>query len=222
MKKILLALFILSSACCLSQKSVTTDIYLLSPDGQTQEIGTVEITQTLEGLLFEVDLISLEQGEHGFHIHENGSCAPLYQSNGIILLTQLPLMSPACCTHFWRIVMNREDTGFPTESSSRWQSVDLTELMLIYFSQKANSPSKILQGIRSRASQVALVVKNPPANAGDLRNRGSIPGLERSPGGGPGNPLQYSGLENPMDGGAWRAAVHGVAESDTTEATQHA
>ena len=86
MKKILLALFILSSACCLSQKLVTTDIYLLSPDGQTQEIGTVEITQTLEGLLFEVDLISLEQGEHGFHIHENGSCAPLYQSNGIILL----------------------------------------------------------------------------------------------------------------------------------------
>ena len=51
-------------------------------------------------------------------------------------------------------------------------------------------------------------------NAGDP---GSIPGSERSPGEGNGNPLQYSCLENPMDGGAWRATVHGVTESDTTE-----
>ena len=56
-----------------------------------------------------------------------------------------------------------------------------------------------------RASQVALVVKNPPANAGDLRNAGSISGLGRFPGGGHGNPLQYSCLENPMDSIlAWR------------------
>ena len=47
------------------------------------------------------------------------------------------------------------------------------------------------------ASQVALVVKNPPANAGDIRDVGSVPGLGRSPGGGHGNPLQYSCLENP-------------------------
>ena len=53
-----------------------------------------------------------------------------------------------------------------------------------------------------RASQVALVVKNPPANAGDIRDMGSIPGLGRSPGGRYGNPLQYSCLENPMDKGA--------------------
>ena len=53
------------------------------------------------------------------------------------------------------------------------------------------------------ASQVALVVKNPPANAGDVRNADLIPGLERSPGGGHGNPLQYSCLENRMDRGAW-------------------
>ena len=51
------------------------------------------------------------------------------------------------------------------------------------------------------ASQVALVVKNPPANAGDIRDVGSVPGLGRSPGGGHGNPLQYSCLENPKDRG---------------------
>ena len=55
--------------------------------------------------------------------------------------------------------------------------------------------------------QVALVVKNPPANAGDLRDAGLIPGWGRSPGGGHGNPLWYSCLENPMDGGAWRVTV---------------
>ena len=53
-----------------------------------------------------------------------------------------------------------------------------------------------------------LVVKNPLANAGDT---GLIPGLGRSPGGGHGNPLQYSCLENPMDREAWRATVHGVS-----------
>ena len=52
------------------------------------------------------------------------------------------------------------------------------------------------------------LVKNPPANAGDIREAGSIPGSGRSPAGGHGNPLQYSYLENPMDRGAWRAAVH--------------
>ena len=66
-----------------------------------------------------------------------------------------------------------------------------------------------------RASQVALVVKNPPANAGDVRDVSSIPGSGRSPGGGHGNPLQYSCLENPMDRGAWWAIVHGVAKSLT-------
>jgi len=55
-------------------------------------------------------------------------------------------------------------------------------------------------------------VKNLPANAGDMRDAGCIPGLGRSPGGGHDNPVQYSGLENPMDRGAWWATVHGVAK----------
>ena len=65
------------------------------------------------------------------------------------------------------------------------------------------------------ASQVALVVKNPLANAGDVRDLSLIPELGRFPGGGHGNPIQYSCLENPMDRGAWRAAVQGVAKSRT-------
>ena len=66
-----------------------------------------------------------------------------------------------------------------------------------------------------RASQVALVVKNPPAKAGDVRHPGSIPGLGRSPGGGYGNPLQYSCPKNPVDRGAWRAIVHRVTKKRT-------
>ena len=59
-------------------------------------------------------------------------------------------------------------------------------------------------------SQVVLVVKNPPANAGDLQAMGLIPGSGRPPGGGNGSPLQYACLENPTDRGAWRATDHGV------------
>ena len=57
--------------------------------------------------------------------------------------------------------------------------------------------------------------QNLPAKAGDIRDSGLIPGLGRSPGGGHGNPLQCSCPENPMDRGAWKAAVHGVAKSPT-------
>ena len=59
------------------------------------------------------------------------------------------------------------------------------------------------------------MVKNPSANAGDIRDPGSIPESGRSLGGGHGNPLQYSCLENPMDRGVWWATVHGVAKSQT-------
>ena len=61
-----------------------------------------------------------------------------------------------------------------------------------------------------------LIVKNPPANAGDMRDLGSIPGSGRSFGVENGNPLQYSCLENPMDRGTWQATVHGAAELDRT------
>ena len=60
---------------------------------------------------------------------------------------------------------------------------------------------------------MALVIKNPPANAGDIRDTDLIPGSGRSPGEGHGNPLQYSYLENPIDRGAWWVTVHRLAKS---------
>ena len=63
------------------------------------------------------------------------------------------------------------------------------------------------------------MVKNPPAGAGDVRDVGLIPGLGRSPGGGHGNPLQYSCLRNLVDRGAWQGTVYKVIESDSTETT---
>ena len=68
-------------------------------------------------------------------------------------------------------------------------------------------------------SAALVAVKNLPTNAGDIRDAGLIPESGRSPGGGNGNPLQYSCLENPMNRGAWWAMVHRVTESDTTEVT---
>ena len=63
------------------------------------------------------------------------------------------------------------------------------------------------------------MLKNPSAKAGDVRDMGSTPGSGRSPGGGNGNPLQCSCLENPIDRGTWQATVHEVTESDRTEVT---
>ena len=59
------------------------------------------------------------------------------------------------------------------------------------------------------------MVNNSPANAGDIRDSGSVPELGKSPGGGNGSSLQYSCLENPMDGAVWQATVHGVTKSRT-------
>ena len=60
---------------------------------------------------------------------------------------------------------------------------------------------------------MVLLVKNTPASVGDVRDTGSVPGLGRSPGGGHGNPLQYSCLANPMDRGAWWATAPGLTKS---------
>ena len=96
---------------------------------------------------------------------------------------------------------------------------DKSVLMKFKFSyiphSQGNRTHEYIMLNRQTASQGALVVKNPPANAGDTRDAGSIPGLERSPGGGNGNWLQYSWLGNCIDAGAWRATVHGVAKSRT-------
>ena len=72
----------------------------------------------------------------------------------------------------------------------------------------------LLRGLQG-ASQVVLMVKNPPANAGDVGDAGSIPGSGRSPGGRHGNPFQYSCLENPMDRAASQATVRGIPKSQT-------
>ena len=78
----------------------------------------------------------------------------------------------------------------------------------------------VVTKLRTAASQVALVVKNLLAKAGDARDTGSISGSGRSSGGGHSNPLQYPCLENPMNRGAWQATVHGgYEESGTTEVT---
>ena len=79
------------------------------------------------------------------------------------------------------------------------------------------TPRKIGLNTKSK-KKVTLVVKDLPVNAGDRKDAGSIPGLGRSSGVGNGNPLQYSCLEDPMDGGAgWANSPRGRKESDTTQ-----
>ena len=70
-------------------------------------------------------------------------------------------------------------------------------------------------GPSQKTSQVALVVKNPPVNARNVRDASSIPGSGRSLGGGHGSPLQHSCLENPVDRRAWQATVHRITKSWT-------
>ena len=87
-----------------------------------------------------------------------------------------------------------------------------------FFEKSNNDPRSKISGIGTSligASQAARVVKNLPANARDIRDVESIPGLGRSSREGNGNPLQYSCLENPMNRGAWRATVQRFAESQT-------
>ena len=122
----------------------------------------------------------------------------LYQFSSFSLFFCLPITSfiPQHRSYLFKTVSTLGEVAHP----------------IIYFhSICVNHNSYYIAG----ASQVGLVVKNLPANVGDLRDVGSIPGLGRFPGSGHKNPLQYSCLENPMDRRAWRATVHRVAKSWT-------
>ena len=94
-------------------------------------------------------------------------------------------------------------------------SVCFSHNFLLFLSPFSCQPNPCIPIIYQEASQVALVVKNPSAKAGDLRHTSSIPGWGRSPGGGHGNLLQYSCLDNPVDRGAWQATVQGFTKSQT-------
>ena len=98
---------------------------------------------------------------------------------------------------------------------SRVRLCDSTDCSLPGSSVRRIFQTRILSGL---PFQLALVVKKLPANAGDVRDADSIPG-SLLPGGGHGNPLQYSFLESPMGRGAWQATVHKSAKLDATEAT---
>ena len=88
-------------------------------------------------------------------------------------------------------------------------------LQLFTWNNQVHSFLYCLSLLPDGASQEALVVRNLPLSAGDLRDPGLIPGLERSPEGGYGHLLQYSCLENPMDRGAWQTTVHRITKSQT-------
>ena len=108
--------------------------------------------------------------------------------------------------------MGRESWPLHSLTSSIFISLCLKKIHWCY---QENQEEKCLAYVIHRASQVMQLVKNLPANALGARDVGSIPGSGRSPGIGNGNPLEYSCLGNPTDGGAWRAAIHGVAKSWT-------
>ena len=110
----------------------------------------------------------------------------------------------------------------PEPKEIPWKAEELAKITSIIKINKRKRSSKyrkllhlIFFNLLLGTSQAVLVVKNPPANAGDIRDVSLIPGLGRSPGGGNGNPLQYSCLGNPTDRGAWRATVHRIVQSQT-------
>ena len=133
--------------------------------------------------------------------------------------------SPACCgplavrCALWLPLANKMLIFII--SKLRWQKALYSSLDFLIIPQDGGAPIGLclwlITGHRAAqgASQVTLVVKNLPANAGDIRDADLIPGSGRSPGEGHGNPLQYFCGENPMDRGAWKTVVHRVAKSRT-------
>ena len=134
------------------------------------------------------------------------------------LLRPAPALTAHLCPHIWH---SPSWTTLHGECQLQWQMTQINFLPMeggplgspskrwLYYKEKFSPPFLCYLMAPNWASQVAPVVKNPPANVGDAKKLGSVPGWGRSPGEGNGNPLQYSCLENPMDGGAWRATVHG-------------
>ena len=137
--------------------------------------------------------------------------------------------------HLWRKKVVLVYSGYHSKIPQIWWLKWKKIIIIIIFSHSSGdykSKIKVLVGLASSEvplpglqmftlllwpSQVVLMVKNSPASAGDIRGLSSIPVLKRFPGGGHGNPLQYSSLENPMDRRAWWASIHGVAkELDTS------
>ena len=126
-------------------------------------------------------------------------------------------ITPVCPRHHIIFsVCGQMPPCFPCYQPGRWPHLKIFNIMT---SAMTLFPSKVTCMGSSWASQMALAVKNPPANAAGLRDVDSTPGSGRSPGGGHDNPLQYSCLENPMNRETWRATVHGFTESGMTEVT---
>ena len=115
-------------------------------------------------------------------------------------------------SHFsqWILCPQSQDLKGERRQNSLWCALYASWISSLFLCRKRIKEERIY--VLRGASQVALVVKNLPANIGDIM-RHEIPGSGRISGGGHGTPLQYSCLENPMDRGAWRATVHGVAKS---------
>ena len=133
-------------------------------------------------------------------------------------LNNIPLYLYVYIT-FYLSTYKSTDTGYfqilATVKNAQWKRECRSLLEILNLLSLAAYPEVNCSIFSSGVSQLALVVKNLPANAGDIRGVALIPGLGQSPGGEHGNPLQYSCLDNPTGRGAWWATVHGVAQSWT-------
>ena len=143
---------------------------------------------------------TLSQSRHVFHPHTVEIAVKTLCSLHQISATEIASRFFSCPFHSATNIRN----------NSMFTLITVIIPILEIFTVTCINTSKIFEGL-----QVALVVKHPPASAGDTRDKGWIPGSGRSPGGGHGSPFQYSRLGNPMDRGAWWATVHGVAKSQT-------
>ena len=151
----------------------------------------------------------------------------MFQSNRKIKLVIKLIQILIYSSYFWGLsiaggsYMNTL-MGYFTWTLAVQQTLDFQGLWTMLFFSPLQPTWRIFQGTYTKdgASQVMLMVKNPPANVGDSGDMGSVPTPGRSPGGGHSNPLQYSCLENLTDKGAWQATVNrGHKELDMNQAT---